>query len=325
MDKATRGERRERARQRAKRQRRLIASAGVGVLVLGGLVAGFALIGSGSGDDGSGATASGSSSKPSELPRGGREILPHNRVVAYYGDPRDPQLGVLGIGSPAKEAKRLARQAQGYARPGRPVLPALELITTLATEEEGEDGDHSVHEETSTTRRYLKAARSHHMLLILDIQPGYASFIDEAKRLEPFLKLPDVSLAIDPEWSLEPPQLPGQEIGETDAATINEVSRYLSHVVRRYDLPQKLLVVHRFTAEELVEEDQLRRNEGVALVIDIDGFGAPPNKKSKYKQLAHQRGGPFNGFKLFYKQDEDLMSPDEVLRLRPQPDFVLYQ
>ena len=88
------------------------------------------------------------------------------------------------------------------------MLPALELITTLATEEEGEDGDHSLHEEASTTRRYLRAARAHHMLLILDIQPGYASFIDEARRLEPFLKQPDVSLALDPEWSLTPPQLP---------------------------------------------------------------------------------------------------------------------
>jgi hypothetical protein len=34
---------------------------------------------------------------------------------------------------------------------------------------------------------------------------------------------------------------------------------------------------------------------------------------------------PFNGFKLFYEQDLDLMKPDQVLRLRPQPDFVVYQ
>ncbi len=262
---------------------------------------------------------------PLELPRGGREILPGNRVVAYYGDPRDPELGVLGIGSPDKEARRLARQARGYARPGRPVLPALELITTLATAEEGEDGDHSLHEETATTRRYLRAARAHHMLLILDIQPGYATFIEEARRLEPFLKQPDVSLALDPEWSLTPPALPGQEIGSTDAATVNEVSRYLSDLVRRYDLPQKLLVVHRFTDEEIEAEDQLTRESGVALVLDVDGFGAPPNKISKYKQLAHRRDKAFNGFKLFYRQDLDLMSPDEVLRLRPQPDFVVYQ
>ena len=91
--------------------------------------------------------------------------------------------------------------------------------------------------------------------------------------MEPFLKLPDVSLALDPEWSLNPPQLPGQEIGSTDAATVNEVSLYLSRLVRRYHLPQKLLVVHRFTDEMVESENQLERDPGVALVLNVDGFG----------------------------------------------------
>jgi hypothetical protein len=319
MDDGARAARRELSRRRIRRRRRVAAAAGVGVLVLGGLAVAGAFSGSGRDD------RAASAPKPPELPRGGRVILPRDRVVAYYGDPRDPQLGVLGVGSPDKEARRLARQARAYRRPGRPVLPALELITTLATEEEGEDGDHSLHEEASTTRRYLRAARAHRMLLILDIQPGYASFVDEARRLEPFLRLPDVSLALDPEWSLKPPQLPGQEIGSTDAATIDEVSSYLSGLVRRYDLPQKLLVVHRFVAEEIEDEGDLDHDPGVALVLDIDGYGAPPNKISKYRQLAHKPREAFNGFKLFYQQDTDLMTPAEVLRLRPQPDFVLYQ
>ena len=34
-----------------------------------------------------------------ELPRGGREILPRNRVVAYYGAPQDPELGRAGHGA----------------------------------------------------------------------------------------------------------------------------------------------------------------------------------------------------------------------------------
>jgi hypothetical protein len=322
VDEVSRGERRERSRRRLKRQRRLAAAAGIGVLVVGVVVA-TGLIGSGSGDDSPAAQQA--ESKPAELPRGGRVILPGKRVVAYYGDPRDPALGVLGIGSPDREARRLAKQARGYERPGRPVLPALELITTLATEEEGEDGDHALREPDATTRRYLKAARAAHMLLILDIQPGYGSFLDEARHLEPFLKQPDVSLALDPEWSLTPPQLPGQEIGSTDAAAINEVSEYLSKLVRRYRLPQKLLVVHRFTDEEIEDEAGLRAVPGVALILDVDGFGAPPAKKSKYRQLASDRAKVFDGFKLFYDQDEDLMKPSEVLRLRPQPDFILYQ
>ena len=298
-----------------------MAVAGVVGLLVALLVIGGVLVLASPNDD----TSAASGAAPVELPRGGRVILPRDRVVAYYGDPRDRQLGVLGIGSPDRAARRLERQARAYARPGRPVLPALELITTLAIEEAGEDGDYVVHEKTATTRRYLAAARAHDMLLILDIQPGYASFIDEARKLEPFLKLPDVSLALDPEWSLEPPQLPGQEIGSTDAATVNEVSRYLSGLVRRYDLPQKLLLVHRFTDEMVESEDQLERDPGVALVLNVDGFGARANKISKYKELSRDRRRASNGFKLFYEQDLNLMKPDEVLRLRPQPDFVVYQ
>lgn len=319
MDDAARAGRREESRRRVQRQRRLVA-VGAGGLVLAVLVGG-ALVAAGPGADGPEA----SESSLAELPRGGREIVPANRVVAYYGAPRDPELGALGIGSPDKVARRLERQASQYARPGQPVLPAFELITTLVTQEAGEEGNHALHEETSTVRRYLQAARAHEMLLILDIQPGYASFLDEARRLEPFLKQPEVSLALDPEWSMDPPQLPGQEIGSTDAATINEVSRYLSDLVRRHDLPQKLLVVHRFTEEMIESEEQLERHPGVALVVNVDGFGDRPNKIAKYGQLAGERRSSFNGFKLFYEEDVNLMGPEQVLRLRPQPVLVVYE
>jgi hypothetical protein len=320
MNEATRAGRREQARRRVRRQRRL-AAVGGGGLVVAALLVGGALVANGPEADGPAANEAAAA----ELPRGGRVIVPRNRVVAFYGAPRDQELGALGIGSPGRVARRLERQASQYARPGRPVLPAFELISTLVTQEAGEEGDHALHEEPSVIRRYLRAARAHEMLLILDIQPGYASFLDEARRLEPFLKQPEVSLALDPEWSMEPPQLPGQEIGSTDAATINEVSRYLSRLVRRHDLPQKLLVVHRFTEEMIESEEQLERHPGVALVVNVDGFGDRPNKVAKYDQLAGKRRSSFNGFKLFYKEDVGLMEPEQVLRLRPQPALVVYE
>src|SRR5262245_15026846 len=69
---------------------------------------------------------------PVQLPRGGRQILPNYRVVAYYGAPQDPQLGALGIGTPSHAVSRLEHQAAGYGRKTRPVLPALELIAVVA-------------------------------------------------------------------------------------------------------------------------------------------------------------------------------------------------
>ena len=122
-----------------------------------------------------------------------------------------------------------------------------------------------------------------------------------------------------------PPDLPGQAIGSTDAATINEMSRYLSRIVRRHHLPQKLLVVHRFTEEMISSEDQLESHPGVAVVVNVDGFGDRPNKVSKYGQLTSPPPTAFNGFKLFYEEDLNLMKPNQVLRLRPQPDLVVYE
>jgi hypothetical protein len=263
--------------------------------------------------------------KPLELPRGGRTILPDFRVVAYYGAPQDDELGILGIGSPRRAARRLERQAKPYERPGRPVLPAFELIAAIVTSEAGDGDDHSMRQDASTIRRYLRVARAHRMLLLLDIQPGYAPFLQEAKALEHWLKEPDVGLALDPEWSLEPPLLPAQEIGSTDAATVNEVSRYLAGLVRRYDLPQKLLVVHRFTGDMIRSEHELKRDPGVALVVNVDGFGDQPNKISKYREFTRDLRRRYNGFKLFYHEDLNLMSPKRVLRLRPEPDLVVYE
>jgi hypothetical protein len=321
MDDEARRRRREEARRRVYRRRRLVAAGIAGVVVLllvaGGLLA--------FGGDGGGETEAKSAPKPPTLPRGGRTILPGFRVVAYYGAPQDDELGILGVGSPRRAAKRLERQAKPYARRRRPVLPAFELIAAIVTSEAGDGGDHSMRQDDSTIRRYLRIARAHRMLLLLDIQPGYAPFLQEAKALERWLKEPDVGLALDPEWSMKPPLLPAQEIGSTDAATVNEVSSYLSGIVRRNDLPQKLLVVHRFTRDMIHSEQDLERAPGVGLVVNVDGFGDQPNKISKYREFTRDLRRRYNGFKLFYHEDLNLMSPKQVLRLRPQPDLVVYE
>ena len=124
---------------------------------------------------------------------------------------------------------------------------------------------------------------------------------------------------------MDPGQLPGQQIGDTDAGTVNEVSRYLSDIVRRGNLPQKLLVVHRFTEGMIKDERRLRAYPGVALTVNVDGFGDRPNKVAKYREFTRGRRDRRHGFKLFYEEDTGLMSPRQVLRLRPSPDLVVYE
>jgi len=206
------------------------------------------------------------------------------------------------------------------------VLPVFELLASIAAAEPGEDGKHRLLQPNSVIERYLAEARRRRGLLLLDIQPGRADFVEEVERLDRWLREPDVGLALDPEWHVGPTEIPGQVIGSVDARTVNEVSAHLSRIVERHDLPEKLLVVHQFTEDMISDRRELRDRPGVAIVLNSDGFGDPANKISKYDALRPARETPFYpGFKLFYREDVDLMSPAEVLDLRPAPKLIVYE
>jgi hypothetical protein len=262
-----------------------------------------------------------------ELPGGGREIFPDRRVVALYGSPGDEALGALGIGTPQQAGQKLAKQAEAYATDETPVLPAMELISTIAANSAGERGEYNIRIPAKTIDKYLDAARAMDAILILDVQPGYADFMTEVRRLEPWLREPDVSLALDPEWHVSPPDIPGSVIGSVDAADVNEVSAYLSELVAANDLPEKLLVVHQFTPDMIADKETLEEHPGVAMVLNADGFGDPPNKEAKYDELRPR--GPtrqfHSGFKLFYVEDYPLMSAKQVEALKPPPEFIVYE
>src|SRR4051812_34199522 len=260
------------------------------------------------------------------LPRGGRRIFPDYRVVAYYGAPQDQQLGALGIGTPAAAGRKLLRQAAPYARRTRPVLPAMELIASVAANAPGEDGLYRTQQTPAVINRYLHEARRLKALLILDIQPGHADFLSEAQRLAPWLGQPDVGIALDPEWHT-PGAVPGSQIGSVTADEINQVSDYIAQIVRANKLPEKLFLVHQFTDGMIQGKDLVRPRPGLAMAFNVDGFGDRPNKLSKYAEFTAQtRGRPFfNGYKLFYHEDTNLMAPANVMRMRPRPDLVVYE
>jgi hypothetical protein len=281
----------------------------------------------GSGDQGppkSTADDAGVPPPPAGLPRGGRSILPEFRVVAYYGAPQSRELGALGIGSPRGATRRLVRQARPYDSAQRPVLPALELITVIANADPGDDGKYRTRQSDAVIRRYLRAARRAKALLLLDIQPGRSDFFTEATRLEKWLAEPDVGLALDPEWHVDNGQVPGQVIGSVGAREVNATSAWLAQLVARDKLPEKLFVVHQFT-DDMVDERALKTRAGLAIVLNVDGFGDQAVKKAKYRAFTQQAPGVRHGLKLFYEEDTDLMRPAQVMRLRPRPVFVVYE
>ena len=298
------------------------------------LVAGVALVvRGGAGSDTPRAAAVADTAKPArprpkprpELPRGGRRLFPYHRVVAYYGAPQNEELGALGIGTPDQAGKRLLRQMRDYRRGGRTLLPALELIAVVAAGSAGRDGAYSTKQSFATVRRYLQAARRIKGLLILDIQPGHADFYALVKHFGRFLREPDVALALDPEWHT-PGAVPGKVIGSTDASTVNRVSRYLHSVVKKYRLPDKMLLVHQFTDSMIRDKHGLKPLRGVPLVLNVDGFGGQEVKIAKYNDFTRPRvRHVHSGFKLFYREDTVTMTPGQVLGLRPRPDVVIYE
>ena len=262
---------------------------------------------------------------PPELPRGGRRLFPYHRIVAYYGAPRNQELGALGIGTPRQAGRRLLRQMREYRRGGRTLLPAMELIAVVAAGSAGRDGSYNTRQSFATVRTYLAAARRIKALLILDIQPGHGDFYELTKHFGRFLREPDVALALDPEWHT-PGSVPGTVIGSTDAATVNRVARYLRRVVEKYRLPDKMLLVHQFTDSMIRDKPALKPLRGVPLVLNVDGFGGREVKIAKYNDFTRPRvRHVHSGFKLFYKEDTVTMSPGQVLGLRPRPDVVIYE
>lgn len=321
--------RREAARRRVQRQRWLAVLTLFAVALIA--VAAIALPG-GSGSGGATAAEEGEPEAkkpppPPELPRGGRELFPRHRVVAFYGAPQNDELGALGIGSPREAGRKLLRQARAYRRGGRTLLPAMELIGVIASNAPGADNNWSYRQRHETVRAYHRAARRIKALLVIDIQPGHADWMRETRYFARYLREPDVGLALDPEWAT-PGRRPGTVIGTMDASAVNRVQRYLAALVRKHDLPEKLLIVHQFTEDMITNKQRLRRYPGVRLVLNVDGFGGREIKIKKYADFASftRRRKEFrNGFKLFYKEDTNLLEPRDVLRMRPRPDLVIYE
>lgn len=260
--------------------------------------------------------------QPVTLPGGRLHVFDDNTfVVAYYGTAGSGVLGVLGQQPPDRIDPRLTRAAHAFARPGQPVQKVYELIVTVADR----SGPHFNHDiATAAVRDYIAAAHRNGALLVLDIQPGHADFLGVVKRWEWALKDPWVGLALDPEWRMARGQRPGTVLGSVGADEINSVSAWLSQVVAENHLPEKLFMLHEFRTSMIRGIGQVLPRPGLAMVQHVDGFGTPGEKLDTFHAVGRPRQFHL-GFKLFYRADTGLMTPAQVLRLKPRVRFVSYQ
>lgn len=259
-------------------------------------------------------------------------ILPYKRVVAYYGNLYSKKMGALGEYPPKEMWERLNKEVEAWnaADPETPAIPAVHYIASVAQSQPMSDGGYRFRMPVSQIDSAMSIAQMHDALLFLDLQVGHSTVNKEVPIYEKYLLLPHVHLGIDPEFSMKDGSIPGKKIGTFDAEDVNFASEYLAKLVKEHNLPPKILVVHRFTKGMLTNYKNIKLRPEVQIVIDMDGFGRPELKYSTYSRFIRPEPVQFTGFKLFYKNDtkqspNHMLTPEELLKLSPQPVYIQYQ
>ncbi len=259
-------------------------------------------------------------------------ILPYKRVVAYYGNLYSKNMGILGEYPPDEMWRRLSKEVDAWnaADPETPAVPAIHYIASVAQPHPAGDGGYRYRMPERQIDSAMAIAKMHDALLFLDLQVGHSTVQKEVPAFEKYLMLPHVHLGLDPEFSMKDGSIPGRKIGTMDAEDVNFASEYLAKLVREHNLPPKILVVHRFTRGMLTNYNNIELRPEVQIVIDMDGFGRPELKYSTYDRFIRPEPVQFTGFKLFYKNDtkqspNHLLTPEELMKLKPRPVYIQFQ
>lgn len=258
-------------------------------------------------------------------------ILPYNRIIAFYGNLYSKRMGILGELPKEEMLKKLQGEVANWQAADTTVkaIPALHYIATTAQIEPGRANLHRMRMPFKQIDTIVKWAKSIDALVFLDIQVGHSNVKDEVVSLEPYLKLPEVHLGIDPEFSMKNGEIPGTKIGTFNSDDINDAIAILVNLVRKNKLPPKVLVIHRFTQGMLTNYKDIKIVPEVQVVIDMDGFGERVLKKSTYQRYIYREPVQFAGVKLFYKNDNrkhwQMYTPGELLEFTPKPIYIQYQ
>ena len=254
-------------------------------------------------------------------------ILLNNDILAFYGHPLSKNMGILGRYSKEELNEMLDTLAGEYeAAGGRRIRKAFYIIFGTVWPA----GEIGIIKE-SVLKEYIEYGLENNILIFIDHQIGRYSPIDSLKRMLPWLKYPNVHLALDPEWRTTKPM---QEIGTVSADEINQAQKAMEEYMIENQIPgERILVIHQFNYRMISSRENVESNlHKVRLVHCADGFGNPSIKKQSYAFNALASNMPIKGFKLFYNSgipgagfDSPLLSPAEVFALEPRPYVIMYQ
>ena len=259
-------------------------------------------------------------------------ILPFNRIVAFYGNLYSKKMGILGELPKDSMLKKLRYESAKWqsADSSITVIPALHYIAVSAQGSPGKDSKYRLRMPFHQIDTIVSWAKEIKGLVFVDIQVGHSSVKDEVPQLENYLKMPDVHLGIDPEFSLKNGEVPGTKIGTFSYQDVNDAIDYLAELVKKNNLTPKILVVHRFTQGMVTGYEKIKKVPEVQVVMDMDGWGDKILKRSSYLRYIYKEPVEFTGFKLFYKNDtrkdkNGMFTPEELLKFTPKPVYIQYQ
>lgn len=258
-------------------------------------------------------------------------ILPQKRIIAFYGNPLSRRMGILGELPPEQMLAKLDEEVQSWATADSltPVQPALHAIVVTAQGKPGRAGKYRLRMTNKMIDDVLAMAKKRDAIVFLDIQVGQSTLQEEIPQLAKYLKMPQVHLGIDAEFSMKNGGVPGRSIGSFDAEDINFATEFLANLAQENQLPPKLLIVHRFTQGMITNHENIKLRPEVQVVMHMDGWGHPALKKDTYRRYIQKEPVQFTGFKVFYKNDlrnsPRIMAPAEILALDPKPLYIQYQ
>lgn len=183
----------------------------------------------------------------------------------------------------------------------------------------------------------------------MDLNFGLAPVMSEVNFFLPYLEhYSFVHMAVDPEWMFPRHDgTPGVNLSNVRASDLNPIIQALAELPMKYHVPRKILMIHQYRADgdnlknpydasqaEIADKKDLLSDKRVDVVIHVDGVGGyvgdKADKSYEYNQWVGQdmktyHNFGYGGFKLFYHIEANtLMTPQEVLALKPAPMVVTY-
>jgi len=277
-------------------------------------------------------------------------ILPDHRIVAFYAVPGAAVTGPAYVLS-ASMLARLRTQGAAYEAldPEHPVQLGIDLVVSVPDRFKGKSGTYSHHVSDAVIDSYVDFCRKNDLLLFLDLNIGWADPVTELMSFSEYLKLPFVEVAVDPEWMFPRHNgIPGVNLSNVRASDLNPMIEAVANMPMEYHVPRKVMIIHQYRGDgdgkadpydpgssEIADKRNITNDPRVDLVIHIDSVGGWPGdiavKEAQYHKwvaLDMQKYDNFRygGFKIFYKLEarHRLMTPAEVMSMKPQPMVITY-